>query len=209
MSWRVLRERTPWTPPQRPAQRLMSRDRLRPASSGSGDVPEFGLSKRRREIIRRLESAYAEDDLSLEDYEHRVLVAERAMRIAELNALIADFPDDIGDGHPARASLSKARRRSGLHPAVWLVPAALLLLALLSLPYGFYVLLRLVVCGTAALLTYDEYRLRGEVSGWAMVLAGVALLFNPLVPVHLTREIWAPIDIGTAFLMVVHWRWRA
>ena len=188
----------------------MSRDRLRPASSGSGDFPEFGLSKRRREILRRLESAYAEDDLSLEDYEHRAHVAERAMRIAELNALIADFPDDIADGHPARgAAPDQARRHSGLHPAVWLVPAALLLVALLPLPYGFYVLLRLVVCGAAALLTYDECRLCGGVSGWAMLLAGVALLFNPLIPVHLTREIWAPIDIGAALLMVIHWRRRA
>lgn len=188
----------------------MSRDRLRQASSRSGDFPELGLSRRRREIIHRLKDAYAEDDLSREDYEHRVHAAERARRIVELNALVADFPDDNGDEYLAHvASPGEARRRSGLHPAVWLVAVALLLLALLPLPYGFYVLLRLVVCGAAALLTYDEYRSCGRVSGWATVLAGVALLFNPLIPVHLTRQIWAPIDIGTAVLMIVHWRRRA
>ena len=189
----------------------MSDDLLRPNGSGSGSFPEFGLSKRRREVVQRLEDAYSEDDLILEDYEHRVHAAERATRIAELNALVADFPDDPGQVHPVRHdSAGEAQVRSALHPAVWLLaPAVLLILALLPFPYGYYVLLRLVVCGTAALLSYDEYRLRGRVSGWTMVLAGVALLFNPLIPVHLTREIWAPIDLGTALLVIFHWRRRA
>jgi len=31
----------------------------------------------------------------------------------------------------------------------------------------------------------------------------IALLFNPLIPVYLTREIWAPIDLGLAVLFGV------
>ena len=157
----------------------MCHDLLRPSGSDSGSFPEFGLSKRRREIIQRLEHVYSEDDLSLEDYEHRVHAAERATRIAELNALVADFSNEPSQVHPVRHdSAGEAQVRSALHPAVWIAPAALLILALLPFPYGYYVLLRLVVCGTAALLSYDEYGLRGRVSGWTMVLAGVALRFN-------------------------------
>ena len=171
--------------------------------------PAYGISKRRREIIRRLSEAYSEDDLSLEDYEYRVHTAERATSIDELTAIVADFPDDRPEIQHARAD-SGARDpvRSSLHPAVWLVPAALLFLALLPFPYGFYVLLRLVVCSAAGLLTYNEYSLRGTVSGWTIVLASVMLLFNPIVPVHLTREIWAPINIATGLLIVFHWRRR-
>ena len=99
-------------------------------------------------------------------------------------------------------------RPSFLLTAVWLVPAALLFLALVPLPHGFYVLLRLVVCGAATFLTYHEYRTCGRVSGWALALAAVALLFNPLVPVHLTREIWAPIDVLSGVLLLVHWHRR-
>ena len=181
----------------------------RPEGSGSRMFPAYGISKRRREVIRRLAEAYSEDGLSLEDYEHRMHTAERATSIDELTAIVADFPDD-------RPAIRHAHADSGvrdpvpgsLHPAVRLVPAALLFLALLPFPYGFFVLLRLVVCCAAGLLTYHEYSLRGRVSGWTIVLACVVLLFNPIIPIHLTREIWAPINIVTGLLMVFHWRRR-
>lgn len=38
--------------------------------------------------------------------------------------------------------------------ALWFVPAAMLLLALLQLPYGHYTLLRLVVCISAVMIAY-------------------------------------------------------
>lgn len=39
-----------------------------------------------------------------------------------------------------------------------------------------------------------------EKSGWAWVFGIIALLFNPIIPVHLSREIWAPIDIMAALI---------
>ena len=112
---------------------------------------------------------------------------------------------DQEDGAVAQA---QPARLAFLLTAVWLVPAALLFLALLPLPYGFYVLLRLVVCGAATFLTYHEFQTCGRVSSWALALAAVALLFNPLVPLHLTREIWAPIDVLSGVLLLVHWHRR-
>ena len=39
---------------------------------------------------------------------------------------------------------------------------------------------------------------------WALWTFGlVALLFNPLIPIYLTRELWVPIDLLTAILFVV------
>jgi len=32
------------------------------------------------------------------------------------------------------------------------------------------------------------------------MLISVAALFNPIIPVHLTKEIWQPIDFGCAIL---------
>lgn len=95
---------------------------------------------------------------------------------------------------------------SDVHTAVWLVPAGALLLAVLPLPYGFYTFLRLVVFGGAGFLAYREWTVSGAVSVWMAAFVVLALLFNPLIPVHLNREAWAPIDVGTAILMVVHWR---
>jgi len=82
-----------------------------------------------------------------------------------------------------------------------LVAAGMLFLALARWPYGYYSLLRWVVCGAAVYggwLAYEGQR------KWLLGLfIPVGLLFNPLVPIHLTRQGWAPIDfiVGTLFLV--------
>jgi len=88
-----------------------------------------------------------------------------------------------------------------LSPAVYYVPAVLLLLALAPLPYGFYTLLRLVVTICAVVIAYHHWQSGGK--GVAIAMGFIALLFNPLIPVYLTREIWAPIDLGLAVLFGV------
>jgi hypothetical protein len=74
------------------------------------------------------------------------------------------------------------------------------------MPYGFYTLLRLVVTITAGLVAYGWLqRDRGSVVPFAF--GGIAILFNPLIPVHLSRAAWAPIDlvVAAAFLLAM-WR---
>jgi hypothetical protein len=73
--------------------------------------------------------------------------------------------------------------------------AALVLAVVVPLPYGFYTLLRLVVCGSAA---YMAVRTAQRRSAWMWVMVGVALLFNPLVPVLLAREVWRVLDLLAA-----------
>jgi len=71
------------------------------------------------------------------------------------------------------------------------------------LPYGYYTLLRLIVCGTAA---YGAFKLKNNASlnRHFIPLLIAAILFNPLIPVPLTRLIWMPINLGGAvyFLML-------
>ena len=93
-----------------------------------------------------------------------------------------------------------------LPAAVWLVPAVALLVALAPLPYGYYTLLRIVVCGAAAFIAYSTFSQEGSVSLWVLVMGGLAVLFNPLIPIHLSRELWAPIDAISAVVFLVHWR---
>lgn len=58
-----------------------------------------------------------------------------------------------------------------------------------------------MVCGTAAYGAFKSVEL--EKSGWAWILGIIALLFNPIIPVHLSREIWAPVDVMAALIFVV------
>ena len=90
-------------------------------------------------------------------------------------------------------------RRPHLIPSV--VIAFLLLIATLPLPYGYYMFLRWVTCGMAAFTAYIGYQWETK---WALyVFIPIAILFNPIFPIHLTKEIWQPIDIVVAVLFSV------
>ena len=84
-----------------------------------------------------------------------------------------------------------------------LIPAGiaitLLLLALLPMPYGYYTLLRLAVCLIAAVTAFMAFERELKWLLWPLALIG--LLFNPIIPVHLAREIWGVIDLVVAGAM--------
>jgi hypothetical protein len=86
--------------------------------------------------------------------------------------------------------------------AVSILTAALLLLALAPMPYGYYVFLRLVASGVfiwAAVVSKERHQ-----AGLALTFTLLAVLFNPLIKVPLPRELWAFIDLVIAvFLLVV------
>lgn len=86
------------------------------------------------------------------------------------------------------------------------IPIALLLLAILPMPYGFYATLRMGVTIFAAILIYTEYNRQKSMNGWAYVWVCVAVLFNPLVPIHSARLFWFFADIGTAGLFEIYRR---
>ncbi len=90
------------------------------------------------------------------------------------------------------------------HSSVWLLPTGLLLLALLPLPYGFYFFLRLSVCTACIWLAYEQMRHDGSVGAWVVVFISMALLYNPVLPVYLTPEIWSFINLATAFIIIAH-----
>lgn len=68
-------------------------------------------------------------------------------------------------------------------------------------PYGYYILLRWVVAGTGLFAAYITYNLKKAV--WSIVLILIALLFNPLIPVHLEKEGWVVIDFVVALFYLV------
>jgi len=90
-------------------------------------------------------------------------------------------------------------KRPLLIPAI--IAAIILLGALGRWPYGYYQLLRWVTCGVAVYVAFLAYAWEKK---WATYLFGfIAVLFNPLLPIYLSREIWQPIDVICALLFVV------
>jgi hypothetical protein len=79
----------------------------------------------------------------------------------------------------------------------------LLLACLLPMPYGYYVLVRVVATAAFAFLAYQE---RGNQMMWIFV--GLALLFQPFEKIALGRTVWNIVDIAVAVFLVWYGRGR-
>lgn len=89
---------------------------------------------------------------------------------------------------------------------IWWISVGLLAIALLPLPYGYYLFLRLALCITAGLIAYWAFERKSEQIGlWTIVFGVIALLYNPIFRIHLTREIWSVLNVLTAAVYAGHW----
>lgn len=62
-------------------------------------------------------------------------------------------------------------------------------------PYGYFVFLRIVVCLGAFVFAAIFSGKKREML--VILFAGIAILFNPVFPIHLTREKWLVLDAVT------------
>jgi FtsH-binding integral membrane protein len=82
-----------------------------------------------------------------------------------------------------------------------LVAAILILLAFRHNPYGYYIILRWVVC---AIFIYCAIRAHRETSeAWTWIFGVNAALYNPIFPLHLGRQIWSTVNIVSTILIIV------
>ena len=87
---------------------------------------------------------------------------------------------------------------------IWLPQVIVVLMLLWALypenPYGYYILLRWVCCPMFAYLAFQAFA--QEKQGWAWVLGVTAAIYNPLIRVHLGREIWSIVNLVTIGIAV-------
>lgn len=93
-------------------------------------------------------------------------------------------------------------RQFARFPAI--ISVILLLMAFLSWPYGYYTFLRIAVSAVAIYCIYYLYknRLNEVLSFWFWGLVFFAVLFNPIFPIYLRREIWEAIDFAAAVFLI-------
>lgn len=82
----------------------------------------------------------------------------------------------------------------------------MLVVAIFPLPYGYYQLLRLVVYLCAIALSISQFRDKGRISVPLILFVFLATLFNPVLPIHLNRAIWLPVDLIAAAVFILNWR---
>ena len=96
--------------------------------------------------------------------------------------------------------MTQSRPRVGLHAVPQIMGVVMLLWALVPTnPYGYYVLLRIVLCAICAYLAVKACQL-GRIP-WAWILVVTGVIYNPFFRVHLTREIWSVVNVLTVVML--------
>jgi hypothetical protein len=103
------------------------------------------------------------------------------------------------------SNIQKVRDIMTGRPHLWpaIIAAVMLLIAIAPLPYGYYQLLRWIICGIAVFLIYIAYSYK---KAWvAVIFCIIAILFNPIFTIHFDKNIWQWIDCicGVVFIASV------
>lgn len=81
------------------------------------------------------------------------------------------------------------------------IAAGLLFWALAPHRYDYFTILRWATCAATSYTAYIAYSQKAV--GWTWLMGAIAVLFNPLIIVRLSRETWTPIDIATGFALLI------
>lgn len=77
----------------------------------------------------------------------------------------------------------------------------MLIFAIADNPYGYYQILRWVVCWVTGYSVYLEYQKNHYPWTWAFGI--IAVLFNPLASIHLDKDTWVVLNIITAGILII------
>jgi hypothetical protein len=80
------------------------------------------------------------------------------------------------------------------------IAVGMLFIGAAPFPYGYYILLRLVATGVFAWAAFISYEWKNQSLQWVFGL--LLVLFNPIVKIHLPKELWAFVDVGAGVLLL-------
>ena len=79
----------------------------------------------------------------------------------------------------------------------WIAPIVMMAIGILPMPYGYYNLSRLVVCGCSIYFAINSRSKDQDLFVW--VFGALAVLYNPILPIHLyEKELWMIVNLVTA-----------
>lgn len=88
------------------------------------------------------------------------------------------------------------KKEKNTRKIISIISGILLFVAVFSWPYSYYMFLRVVIFFTSIYLVTQLQ----EHKEWKWIFIFMAILYNPLFEIHLTRGLWTPINIASALL---------
>lgn len=85
----------------------------------------------------------------------------------------------------------------------WLAPIIALAIGILPMPYGYYMLSRLVVSAGALYFAFNFYKINDIFKVW--VFGFLVVLYNPIIPISLgSKELWMIVNIPTIYYFYIN-----
>ncbi len=82
-----------------------------------------------------------------------------------------------------------------------IIAAIFLFVAVSNIPYSYYIILRFIICGVSICGIWYAYRVRKFL--WLWVFSAIAILFNPIIPIHLKKEAWIIVDLAVIIVFLI------
>ena len=80
----------------------------------------------------------------------------------------------------------------------------LLLIAIFfKLPYGYYTILRIVICAYFVYFIYLTYDKNRKLSLLCLLSVLIAIIYNPIIKIAFSKEIWSWINIFTLLILFI------
>ncbi|MFA5158006.1 MAG: DUF6804 family protein [Patescibacteria group bacterium] len=84
-----------------------------------------------------------------------------------------------------------------------LIIAGLSFWALADNPYGYYQFLRIAIFIVGIIFAYKAYANKQEISFWACVYGLSALIWNPIFPIYMSKEVWSIFNVAVGMIYIV------
>jgi len=84
-----------------------------------------------------------------------------------------------------------------------IIIACLSFWALADNPYSYYQFLRIAIFVTSCYFAYKAYDDKQEADPWIILYALIAILFNPIFPIYMTKSSWAIFNVATGIFYLV------
>jgi hypothetical protein len=76
------------------------------------------------------------------------------------------------------------------------IACLLLLIAVAPMPYGYYQFIRIAITLVASINAFELYN--KNKTTLLVVFVSIIILYNPIIPIHLSKETWIPINLLSA-----------
>jgi hypothetical protein len=85
----------------------------------------------------------------------------------------------------------------------WIAPIVALAIGILPMPYGYYMLSRLIVSAGALYFAFHFYKINDNFKVW--VFGFLVVLYNPIIPISLgSKELWMIVNIPTIYYFYIN-----